>query len=503
MLDGVAADRNLLFGILALQMDFIRRDDLIAAMNAWVLDKTRCLGRILLQQGTLDEDAYDLLDALVRKHLQRHDDDAAKSLASLRSLDALSRDLGRVADADIHASLAHVSATRSERPSDDFPTCAPAADTRSSSSARFRILRPHARGGVGEVFIAHDEDLDREVALKEIQSRHADEPDSRARFLLEAAITGGLEHPGIVPVYALGQYADGRPYYAMRFIKGDSLQEAIARFHRADAPGGASGECALTLRQLLGRFVDVCDAVAYAHSRGVLHRDLKPGNIMLGPYGETLVVDWGLAKPFGRQANNGQQRFAEPPLQPAAATPVKPTRMGSALGTPAFMSPEQAAGRLDRIGPASDVYSLGATLYCLLTGTTPFEGADLGELLRRVQRGELRPPRQVKRTVPAALEAVCLKAMALNPEDRYSSPRTMAEDIEHWLADEPVSAWREPRRMRARRWLDRHRTLIAAGVAALLVTALAWALSATLLQAAHSREAGLKDANQVGKHLNS
>src|SRR5262249_25084566 len=143
-----------------------------------------------------------------------------------------------------------------------------------------------------------DAELNREVALKEIQDRHADDPLSRARFVLEAEITGGLEHPGIVPVYGLGHHQDGRPYYAMRFVKGDSLKEAIARFHEP-APGRDPGERALALRKLLRRFLDVCNAVEYAHSRGVLHRDLKPGNILLGPYGETLVVDWGLAKATG------------------------------------------------------------------------------------------------------------------------------------------------------------------------------------------------------------
>ena len=148
--------------------------------------------------------------------------------------------------------------------------------------------------------MAHDQELRREVALKQIQAGHADDPESRARFVREAEITGRLEHPGIVPVYGLGRYADGRPYYAMRFIKGKTLKEAIQQFHEAEVPGRDPGERILALRKLLRQFLDVCNAVAYAHSRGVLHRDLKPANIMLGPYGETLVVDWGLAKPVDR-----------------------------------------------------------------------------------------------------------------------------------------------------------------------------------------------------------
>src|SRR5262249_37327604 len=159
----------------------------------------------------------------------------------------------------------------------------------------FRALRPHARGGLGAVFVALDEELHREVALKEILERHADDPVGRARFLAEAEITGNLEHPGIVPVYGLGTYANGRPYYAMRFIRGDSLKEAVERFHGDEATRREPGRRSLGLRQLLRRFLDVCNAIEYAHVRGVLHRDIKPGNIIVGRHGETLVVDWGLA----------------------------------------------------------------------------------------------------------------------------------------------------------------------------------------------------------------
>ena len=148
--------------------------------------------------------------------------------------------------------------------------------------------------------MARDEELHREVALKQILDRHADDPDSRARFLVEAEITGKLEHPGVIPVYGLGHDPSGRPFYAMRLVKGESLKEAVARFHRAEGPGRDPRERALALRRLLGRFIAVCNTIAYAHSRGVIHRDLKPGNVLLGPFGETLVIDWGLAKVVGR-----------------------------------------------------------------------------------------------------------------------------------------------------------------------------------------------------------
>jgi formylglycine-generating enzyme required for sulfatase activity/tRNA A-37 threonylcarbamoyl transferase component Bud32 len=495
------ADRNLLFGILAVQMDFISRDALIAAMNAWVLDKTQALGAILLQQGALRSDTHALLEALVAKHLEVHSNDPEKSLAAVNPAGSLRQDLQQVADADLQASLARVPATPvaddpyATRPSgaasqpgplapavDPYRTRASEAAPSTSSAPRFRILRPHAQGGLGQVSVALDEELHREVALKEIQERHADHPDSRARFVLEAEITGGLEHPGIVPVYSLGQYADGRPFYAMRFIRGDSLKNAIERFHRADGADHRPGERTLELRQLLGRFLDVCQAIAYAHSRGVLHRDLKPGNIMLGQYGETLVVDWGLAKPLARpEAVTSPSATAEGPLQPVAATGFALTQMGSAIGTPQYMSPEQAAGRLDLMGPASDVYSLGATLYCLLTGRAPFREDDLGLLLQKVQKGDLPRPRLLNPAVSPALEAICLQAMALAPEARYPSPAALAEDLEHWLADEPVAAYHEPLFARLGRWARRHRTAVT-GTVALLVTAVtALAISTVLI----------------------
>jgi WD40 repeat protein/serine/threonine protein kinase len=497
------ADRNLLFGFLALQMDFVGREALLTALGAWVSDKTRDLGQIFLRQGALSGDRHALLEALVREHLKAHGDDPARSLAALSSVGPVRQDVERIADADLAASLATVSVAR---PPDDDPyatrvpsvgtpmagedplaTRAPSVGTPTSAGTRFRILRPHARGGLGEVYVAHDEELHREVALKEIQDRWADHPDRRSKFLLEAEITGGLEHPNIVPVYGLGQYADGRPFYAMRFIRGDSLADAVARFHRAEGPARDPGQRALALRHLLGRFVDVCNAIAYAHSRGVLHRDLKPGNIMLGRYGETLVVDWGLAKPLDRP--DASRDAEERPLVPLSSSRTAETLAGTTVGTPAYMSPEQAAGRLDRLGPASDVYSLGATLYSLLTGRAPVEDRDVGSVLQRVQRGDIPPPRQVNATVPLALEAICRQAMALRPEDRYASPRALADDVEHWLADEPVAAYREPRTQALGRWARRHKPLVA-GLAALLLTAVvALAISTAVVNGARHREA--------------
>jgi tetratricopeptide (TPR) repeat protein len=228
---------------------------------------------------------------------------------------------------------------------------------------------------------------------------------------------------------------------------------------------------------------------------------------MLGPYGETLVVDWGLARVLGHPVGEGA---AEGPLQPTAmVSDFAHTQTGAVIGTPQFMSPEQAAGRLEVVGPASDVYSLGATLYCLLTGKAPFEGEDKGTVLQKVQAGDFQPPRQVKRGAPAALEAICLKAMALRPEDRYRTPRALAADIENWLAGEPVSAGQQPWRFWGGRWARRHQTRVAAAgcvlVAILAGGAGLWWLEG---QRAERGQAGLdpKDAlaqNNLGLALHA
>jgi hypothetical protein len=246
-----AADRNLLFGILALHMDLISQDALLGALQASARDEARPLSQHLCERGELSAADRDLLDPLVNRHLEVHSGDPARSLAALSSGEAVRASLRQLTDADGQDRLARLPAAPPAG-DDSHPTRYPDAGSPStalepplgaptSSGLRFRILRPHAKGGLGQVSVALDGELNREVALKEIQARYADDPESRARFLLEAEITGRLEHPGIVPVYGLGVYLDGRPFYAMRFIQGDSLREAIQRFHVAEKPGRDPG----------------------------------------------------------------------------------------------------------------------------------------------------------------------------------------------------------------------------------------------------------------------
>jgi serine/threonine-protein kinase len=376
-----------------------------------------------------------------------------------------------------------------------------------SRNHRYRPVRFHARGGLGEVWLAEDTELTRKVALKRIRDHHHGDPESRRRFLQEAEITARLQHPGIVPVYGLQQEEDGEPTYAMNFIDREDLQTAINRMHQAgtrsasegtkgprsssDARSPFSTHRSLEFRQLLNHFIAVCKTIAYAHSRGVLHRDLKPRNVMLGQYGETFVVDWGLAKTgiqtsasttesSWRSGSNAKETSShESVLTPRGQS--ESTEVGSQLGTPAYMSPEQAAGDIARLSRATDVFGLGTILYAILTGQSPMHGVPWEEVYERVQHGHYPKPHQVKSDVPRPLEAICLKAMALRPEDRYMSAQDVADDVEHWMADEAVVVYREPRLARLGRWTRRHRSLVQ-GAAALLVTAvIALSLSTYLI----------------------
>ncbi len=498
MLVATKSDRNLLFGVFALQTDAITQEQLVHAVHAYVADHQQSLADLLCSLGALDDSQRAALEALVDARLQTHDDEVAQTLAHGRAAEPIpslpqdTRDSDARLEPPSAESLAlgrtHVTAVTPSTASITALRTVPPA----KSDHRFRILRFHDRGGLGNVYLAEDTELRREVALKELKKETADDPASRQRFVNEAEITGGLEHPGIVPVYGLGHYDDGRPFYAMRFIKGDNLETKIVEYHSADwnQRGGVSGKH-MELRRLLNCFVDVCQAVHYAHQRGVLHRDIKPGNIMIGPYGETLVVDWGLAKPLGQRPLDETVGLSqEEAWVPSSNSTPSATRLGSAIGTPKFMSPEQARGDHERLGVATDIFSLGATLYYLLTNCGPYDGQ--ADVLEAARNGHITPPRERRSDVVPALASICSKALSLQPADRYESALALANDVEQFLGDEPVTAHHESLRERAVRLARRHRAWTQAAAIALIAMALVSFAAALLIN-------GQKNLAQVAR----
>ena len=373
---------------------------------------------------------------------------------------------------------------------------------------RYEVGEEIARGGIGRVLEVHDRELERTIAAKTLLSDVSPAPSETpraspldvkpktihlARFLEEAQVTAQLEHPGVVPVHEVGYDFGGRAYFTMRRVHGKELTEVID-LARSESEGWNQ-------TRAVGVLVKVCQAVAYAHSRGVVHRDLKPGNVMVGAFGETYVMDWGLAKVAGRpdaHESDPMQSVQSARRLVNAQDPDSPLRTvaGTILGTPSFMAPEQASGQLERVGPSSDVYSLGAMLYVLLAGRLPYvpENSKLTPhtILGLVANGPPNPVGTLAPDAPLELIAICEKAMAREPADRYSSALEIAEDLQAHLDGRVVKAHRTGTLAELSKWIQRNRGTAASILAVLLLTL--GSLSVLWIQERRTREK-LEDAS--------
>lgn len=448
----VDSDRNLLFGVLALQHDLIDAQQFADACAGWAVRKSLPLAELLLERGWILPSDREQIEQWLERKLKKFGNNVRLTLGA--TVDAQARDaIRRVENPELRESIGALPSLGNY---DLVETLVPATQERS----RYTLTRMHAEGGLGRVWLARDNDLNREVALKELKPEQAIHVQACRRFLKEAQVTGQLEHPNIVPVYELASRPqDNQPFYTMRFIRGETLRNAIAKYHEARNEGKSDP---LALPTLLQAFINVCQALAYAHSRGVIHRDLKPDNVVLGDFGEVIVLDWGLAKRVDRPDD------AYPSLVIGEEARAEATRMGQFLGTPAYMAPEQAEGRLDLIDARTDIYGLGAILYEILAGGPPHQGQTIHELLFRIATGETPRTRVANPSVPAALDAICAKSMAKQRADRYAKAIELAEDVKRWLADEPVSAYRESPLKKARRWARKHRSAVTAATIVLL-----------------------------------
>jgi formylglycine-generating enzyme required for sulfatase activity/serine/threonine protein kinase len=371
-------------------------------------------------------------------------------------------------------------------------------DDYQGSFSRYEIKGEVARGGQGVVLRIRDDLLDRDLAMKVILGRGDPEPMGKTplaetktlgRFLEEAQVTGQLDHPGIVPIHDLGLDSAGRAYFTMKLVKGKTLMEVFDEL--------AEGKGVWTQSRVLGVLLKVCDAVRYAHAKGIIHRDLKPSNIMVGSFGEVFVMDWGLAKTLDRRDEKNIALRPEPAssvsgIQPERddapgqrMTPPLCTMEGDVLGTPAYMPPEQAAGRVASMAPHSDVYSLGAMLYHLIAGHMPYVA--LGEhlsnhaVLARVQTAAPRRLAEIAPQVHAELVAICEKAMAREPSNRYEGMSALADDLSAYVEGRVVGAYETGAWAEARKWVRRNKALsvsMATVVLAILAGGIAFAVKA-------------------------
>ncbi len=372
---------------------------------------------------------------------------------------------------------------------------------------RFRVLRHHARGGLGQISIALDHEFKREIALKSIREEYSTSKLHQDKFNQEALVTGALEHPGVVPVYAFGRDEDGCLFYAMRFIRGEEFASKIKAFHQ-DVRSGVEPAMGPGQRFLIRKLIDVCHTIAYAHSRGVVHRDLKPANIMLGPYGETLVVDWGLAKPMGSipesasQAHSESKTSAMPLEELVSMSHGSETQVGQTIGTIVYAPPEQLIGQVSEIDHRSDIYSLGVILFELLIGEPPIKfmetNISLANFTTSVINGRVPTPKQCSSTIPKALDAICRKAMLPAQIDRYQSVDDFRMDLERWMDGLAVSVHPESFGERASRWMRDHLALVrAASVSLLVVSIVSIVAMVSINKAKLQQESAKKEATEL------
>lgn len=487
------AQRDLIFCLFAVQLGCATADQFVVTGVAWLSEPERGLSTRLIEACNIEPDRVVLLDGLTDAAIKHHGGDIHSTLTGL----SIDRTLEDIFDWSVD----------SAPPEDPTRLGLPLALNIGSSErgalsedpGRYTHKSEYSRGGMGRILLVHDQYLARDVALKELlpdrlrmtpKSGGESTPFSKsagmiARFLREAKITGQLEHPNIVPVYELGQREGGNFYYTMKLIRGETFAAALKK-----------SEGLRDRLRLIPNFVDLVQAIAYAHSRQVVHRDLKPGNVMLGPFGETVVIDWGLAKIVGTESEVDEEMSSSvEALRDQESVDGFETRDGARLGTPAYMSPEQARGEIAKIDGRSDVYSLGAMLYEILTGEPPFGRLTVVEMLDRIATSDVPSPDEKASGAPPELGAICAKALRLDPSERYEDASGLLADLQNFISGALVSAHDYSAREMISRFYENNKDVVRVSLAgALSIVAL---VAYSYMRISDERDAAVAARDQV------
>ncbi|MFH1830393.1 MAG: serine/threonine protein kinase [Pseudomonadota bacterium] len=423
----MSRDDNERFLRTALTLQMINLEQFNEAFGLWRKDPSEDSGRILLEKGFISEDQYHVILAAIIDSESDKARSATESYTRPR--------VGKEAEKSIEG----------------IPY-----------SENFELRSIIGQGGAGRVFLAFDKSIGRDVAIKELLPAKLEKQREHhlARFIREAKISGQLEHPGIVPVYELTEKPDGTFFYVMKYVQGKTLFHSII-----DCATDTPLESFKNRLRLLDNLIDVAEAMGYAHSKGIIHRDLKPSNIILGEFGETVILDWGLAK---RLEEDDYVPASIPSSSPTPEVDVSLTMEGAHLGTPSYMSPEQIDPKYGRVDYSTDVYTLGILLYTMLTGTKPFPGKGAEVMKDIMETSEPPSPRALYDFIPPELSAICQKAMAKHKEGRFKDASEFASELKAYRDGRLVSIYAYSTRELFKRFISRNKIAILAAVAVII-----------------------------------